>query len=111
MSISSHSPEIALKTIDKYRHICYYMDIGDDMLKVKEVAQRLGISQKTVWRWIKDDKLKVYRLGEKTIRIDEKDLETFMAGTGGAAGAGASDKKATGTDSRSASPSSDEAIK
>jgi excisionase family DNA binding protein len=67
------------------------------LLKVPEVAKRLGISKRTVWRWIKDGKLKVYRLGEKTIRIDEKDLEAFMVGAG--ASAKASKIIASGTDS------------
>ncbi len=47
------------------------------MLVVKEVAEHCHNSERTVWRWIRDGKLKVHRL-VRCIRISEKDFAKFL---------------------------------
>jgi excisionase family DNA binding protein len=47
-------------------------------LSVEAVALLLGISQKTVRRWIKKEQLPHHRLGG-LIRIAEDDLRAFLA--------------------------------
>ena len=47
------------------------------MLVVKEIAEHCRNSERTVWRWIRDGKLKAHRLGRCT-RISEKDFAKFL---------------------------------
>jgi excisionase family DNA binding protein len=46
------------------------------LLTVKQVAERLNLSERTVWRLIRDRLLKVKRIG-RTVRISESDLNDF----------------------------------
>jgi excisionase family DNA binding protein len=46
---------------------------------VAEAAQKLKVSHATVWRWIDAGKLPAYRVGPKTIRIQEQDLQAVIA--------------------------------
>lgn len=46
---------------------------------VAEAAQKLKVSHSTVWRWIDTGKLPDYRLGPKTIRIQERDPDAVIA--------------------------------
>jgi excisionase family DNA binding protein len=47
------------------------------LLTVDEVAERLGVASRTVWRWIDDGTLPAYRLGARLVRVREEDVETF----------------------------------
>lgn len=47
-------------------------------LSVHEVHEQLGVSTKTVRRWIERGDLHVHRLGRQ-LRISEEDLITFVA--------------------------------
>jgi excisionase family DNA binding protein len=47
------------------------------MLSVEDVAQHLGVSTKTVRRWIKRHELCVHRLG-RSLRVSEGDLLSFQ---------------------------------
>jgi excisionase family DNA binding protein len=49
-----------------------------DMLSIKQAAARLGISPKTVRRWIEAGQLHIHRLGRR-ITIAEEDLTLFLA--------------------------------
>lgn len=49
-----------------------------DLLTMEQVAQRLGVSLKTVYRWIDAGELPVSLLGERTYRIFERDLIKFV---------------------------------
>lgn len=49
-------------------------------LTIKEVAERLRVSERTVRRWLLAGKLKGFRFGDRAgWRVDEKDLEAFVA--------------------------------
>jgi excisionase family DNA binding protein len=48
------------------------------LLSVRDVADRFGVSSKTVSRWIQRGHLHVHRLGRQ-IRIAEEDAATFIA--------------------------------
>jgi len=47
------------------------------MLRVREVAERLDVSERTVFRWLERSELIGHRLG-RSQRISEADLELFL---------------------------------
>ena len=47
------------------------------MLSINQVAQKLNVNYLTVYRWIKENKLKALRVG-KLWRIEETELENFL---------------------------------
>lgn len=47
----------------------------------KQVAERLGVSSRSVLRWIQSGKLEGQKLGERQYRISKKSLEKFLANT------------------------------
>jgi excisionase family DNA binding protein len=51
---------------------------GQRFSTVAEVAERLGVSDRTVYRWIANGELVAHRLGG-SVRISEADLELFLA--------------------------------
>ena len=51
---------------------------GYDLLTMEEVAKRLGVSLKTVYRWIEAGELPVSLMGERTYRIFERDFIKFV---------------------------------
>ncbi|MDD2807210.1 MAG: helix-turn-helix domain-containing protein [Patescibacteria group bacterium] len=48
------------------------------LLTMEEVARVLGVSLKTVYRWIDAGELPVSLIGERTYRIFERDLIKFV---------------------------------
>ncbi|PIR02015.1 MAG: AlpA family transcriptional regulator [Candidatus Nealsonbacteria bacterium CG11_big_fil_rev_8_21_14_0_20_35_11] len=48
------------------------------LLTPKQVANKLGVSEFTIWRYIKAKKLKAIKLTERNFRIEEKDLIQFL---------------------------------
>ena len=46
---------------------------------VREIAKILGIHEHTLYRWIKQGKIGSIRLGYKTIRITQQQLDDFIA--------------------------------
>jgi len=53
------------------------------MMTVKEVAERLAVSEACVYQLVENRRLWVHRigLGRGTIRVSEQDLETYLAQT------------------------------
>jgi excisionase family DNA binding protein len=49
------------------------------MLTVEAVADRMNVSERTVFRWIKTDRLKAFRTG-RILRVSEMDLHDFING-------------------------------
>lgn len=49
-------------------------------LTVAQAAERLQVSTKTIFRRIADGSLPSHRIGTKTIRIKDDDLNKFMEG-------------------------------
>jgi len=48
------------------------------LLTPKQVANKLGVSEYTIWRYIKVGKLKAIKLTKRNFRIEEKDLIQFL---------------------------------
>jgi excisionase family DNA binding protein len=48
------------------------------MLTIGRIAEQLDVSERTVRRWIDDNKLVAHRIG-RTIRIAPSDLGAFLA--------------------------------
>jgi len=44
---------------------------------VEELAKKLRVSNMTIYRYIKAEKLKAYKIG-KEFRIDKKDFQRFL---------------------------------
>src|SRR5215212_8566453 len=49
---------------------------------ISQAAALLGVSRVTIWRWIRDGRLPVARLGHRTTRIAGADLERLVAQIG-----------------------------
>ena len=50
---------------------------GSNFLTIPQVAEELQVSERTVWRWIKDKELIVHRHG-RWVRIHRYELERFL---------------------------------
>ncbi len=48
------------------------------LIPTEDAAERLGVSKKTIVRWIKAGRLTGYRVGPRYIRVDANELETAM---------------------------------
>ena len=48
------------------------------LLTSKQVANKLGLSEYTIWRYVKAGKLKAIKLTKRNFRIEEKDLNQFL---------------------------------
>lgn len=46
-------------------------------LTVGDVAKRLQVTKRTVWKWISNDELRVHRFGG-AVRIAPEDLDDFI---------------------------------
>ena len=51
---------------------------GYSLLTMEQVASRLGVSLKTVYRWIDAGELPVSLIGKRTYRIFERDFIRFV---------------------------------
>ena len=49
-----------------------------DLLTMEQVAKKLEVSLKTVYRWIDSGELPVSLIGKRTYRIFERDLIKFI---------------------------------
>jgi hypothetical protein len=45
---------------------------------VQEAADYLGVSTKTIYKWIAEGSLKAHKIGKRMLRIDELDLYNFI---------------------------------
>lgn len=48
------------------------------LLTSKQVANKLGVSEYTIWRYIKAGKIKAIKYTARNFRIAEKDLIQFL---------------------------------
>jgi len=53
------------------------LQVDERYLTLPELAERLQVSRRTVYRWIKDGSLNAYQLGRE-YRITESDLKDFL---------------------------------
>jgi len=53
------------------------VDPVDSWLSSKEAAHRIGVTQRTLYRFIDEDRLPAYRLG-RVIRLKALDVEAFI---------------------------------
>ncbi len=54
--------------------------LSERLLRIDEAARLLGVSSKTVRRWIKSDGLPAHRLGPRSPRIHEAELRDWIDG-------------------------------
>lgn len=52
--------------------------VGNRLLKMPEVADRLGISIRKVWRLIAEGHFKPLKIGQRGTRIAEGDLNAYI---------------------------------
>jgi excisionase family DNA binding protein len=50
----------------------------DTFLNVEQVAEKLGVSERTIRRLIASRHLKVFRVGQRSWRIDQADLHAYI---------------------------------
>jgi excisionase family DNA binding protein len=46
--------------------------------KVPEVAEKLGLSEKTVWAWVGARRIAVHRVG-RSVRIADREIERILS--------------------------------
>ena len=49
-------------------------------ISTEEAAERLGVCSETIRNYVRAGKLKAYKIGYRTIRIDPDDLKVFVLG-------------------------------
>jgi excisionase family DNA binding protein len=55
------------------------MDMNNHrLLKTADVAERLGVAEQTIRRWVKRGELPVVRLGASTVRFEEGAVESLV---------------------------------
>jgi len=54
-------------------------DVDDELLTITQTAEYLQLSDKTVRRLIKDDKLAAYKVGERVWRVKESDIVKYLS--------------------------------
>lgn len=54
-----------------------------ELLNVREVAEILGVSQRTVWRWVDQGRLRTVRVGPKLVRFRRVDLDAITRSKNG----------------------------
>ena len=50
----------------------------EELFKPEQVAQKLQLDIRTIYRYIRDDKLRVVRLSAREFRIRRSELERFL---------------------------------
>jgi excisionase family DNA binding protein len=50
-----------------------------DWLSIREAGRLLKVSRTTIHRWLKDGRLRAYRVGPKAVRIHRADLERVVS--------------------------------
>jgi excisionase family DNA binding protein len=53
------------------------MEMQSDWLTVQEAVGYLKIARSTLYRWAREGRLTLYRLGEQTVRVRKKELDTI----------------------------------
>lgn len=53
--------------------------MGSKWLTVQEAADHLGVARATIYKWAKEGKLPIYKLGERVARVRSQDLEQMLA--------------------------------
>lgn len=49
------------------------------LLSAEQVAERLGVNKDTVWLWMRSGQIPYVQVSRKLRRIDEADLDAFLA--------------------------------
>lgn len=52
--------------------------VQPDLLSIKQASQIVGLSEKTVRRFIESGELPAHRVGPKAVRIYRSDLDAFI---------------------------------
>lgn len=52
--------------------------VGERLYTAEEVARRLHVSDKSIQRWTRQERLGHYRLGYKILRFSEAHVEQFL---------------------------------
>ena len=50
----------------------------NEKIRVNELSQRYKISKPTIWRWIKEGKLKSYKIGPKITVLDIQEVNEAL---------------------------------
>lgn len=54
--------------------------MAEQLLKIKDIAQRLNIERNTPYRWIQRGHLRAIRTASGMVRVKQSDFEAFLAG-------------------------------
>ena len=55
------------------------MEPLDDFLTTQEVAQQLRVHKTTIYKWVKEGRLRAYKISYGILRIHPDDLAKFIA--------------------------------
>lgn len=59
-------------------HFMYWMQVMTMIMDVKQTAEYLGVSTKTIYRWVKRDYIPYVRLGTYLLRFDSGTLDNWI---------------------------------
>lgn len=51
----------------------------EELLTVKQAAQHLHLTEDQIYNWVRRGRLRVVKLGHRTMRIPRRELEAFLA--------------------------------
>jgi len=52
----------------------------EQYMTMREIAEMIGVSKRTVYNWIRTGKIPAYRFGDQVIRVRREDAEAFLEG-------------------------------
>jgi excisionase family DNA binding protein len=52
--------------------------MAENYLTIQQAAERLSCNERTIRRFIEFEKLPAFKMGDKSVRIKESDLKSFM---------------------------------
>lgn len=52
--------------------------LKDEYLTIPEAAEQLGVAESTIRRWIREERLLAYRLGDRRVLLKRDDLEGLI---------------------------------
>lgn len=54
-------------------------DASPSVITQAEAADRLGVTDRTIRRWVAEGRIRAYRVGPRLVRVDSGDVDAMLA--------------------------------